>query len=57
MVDAGLLQALGERRGRHYAGEAALTDVQRRIRLDRKPRDEYDPYVKAEEALQLKIGE
>lgn len=57
MVDAGLLQALGERRGRHYAGEATLTDVQRRIRLDRKPRDEYDPYVKAEEALQLRIGE
>jgi Fic family protein len=57
MVDAGLLHALGERRGRHYAGAAALTEVQRRIRLDRKPRDEYDPYVKAEEALQLRIGE
>jgi Fic family protein len=57
MVDAGLLQALGERRGRHYMGEAELTDVQRRIRLDRGPRDEYDPYVKAEEALQLTIGE
>jgi len=57
MVDAGLLQPLGERRGRHYTAESALTYLQRRIRLDRKPRDEYDPYVKAEEALQLRIGE
>ena len=56
-VDAGLLQALGERRGRHYVAEAVLIDVQRRIRLDRKPREEYDPYTKAEEALQLRIGE
>jgi Fic family protein len=57
MVDAGLLQPLGERRGRHYAAEAALLDAQRQIRLERKPRDEYDPYVKAQEALQLRIEE
>jgi Fic family protein len=57
MVEAGFLGAFGERRGRHYVAEPVLADVQRRIRLARPPRDEYDPYAKAQEALQLKIGD
>jgi Fic family protein len=57
MVDADMLEALGERRGRHYIAEPILVDVQQRIRLARPPRDEYDPYVKAQEAFQLKLGD
>jgi Fic family protein len=57
MVDAGLLQPVGERRGRHYIGKPILTDLQRRIRLDRPARDEYDPYTKAEQDLQLTLDE
>jgi Fic family protein len=55
MVNAGLLQPVGERRGRYYVAEPALRDVQRRIRRERPPRDEYDPYAKAAEGLQLTL--
>lgn len=55
MVDAGLLGALGERRGRHYVAEPALTDLQARIRLDRRPRDDHDPYARAAQGLQLTL--
>jgi Fic family protein len=55
MVDAGLLQPIGERRGRQYIGEPALTDMQRQIRTSRPPRDEYDPYKRAEQELQLTL--
>lgn len=57
MVDAGFLAALGERRGRHYLAEPVLLDVQRRIRVARPQREDHDPYAKAQEALQLKIGD
>jgi Fic family protein len=55
MVGAGLLRPVGERRGRQYIGETVLTDLQRQIRINRPPRDEYDPYKKAEQELQLTL--
>lgn len=55
MVDAGLLRAVGERRGRHYVAESLLTDIQGQIRQDRPPRDDYDPYVRAQQELQLTL--
>jgi Fic family protein len=53
MVNVGLLAPVGERRGRYYVADSALGDVQRRIRAERPPRDEYNPYVKAADGLQL----
>jgi Fic family protein len=55
MVNAGLLRPVGERRGRHYVAEPSLLEVQQRIRRERLPRDEYDPYTKAAEGLQLTL--
>ncbi len=55
MVDAGLLRAVGERRGRHYLAESLLTDIQGQIRRDRPPRDDYDPYARAQQELQLTL--
>jgi Fic family protein len=55
IVNAGLLRAVGERRGRYYVGELGLREVQQRIRSERPPRDEYDPYTKAAQALQLTL--
>jgi hypothetical protein len=49
IVDAGLLRALGERRGRRYIAEPVLTDLQEQIRRKRPPREDYDPYVKAQQ--------
>ncbi len=56
MVNAGLLRPVGERRGRHYVAEPSLLEVQQRIRRARPPRDEYDPYAKAAEGLQLTLS-
>jgi Fic family protein len=55
MVNVGLLCPVGERRGRYYVGEPALLELQQRIRRDRPPRDEYDPYTRAAEGLQLTL--
>lgn len=55
MVDAGLLSALGERRTRHYLAEPQLTDLRERIRSERPPREDYDPYERAHEGLQLTL--
>ncbi|MFI5009638.1 MAG: Fic family protein [Solirubrobacterales bacterium] len=55
MVDAGLLRALGERRARHYLAEQVLTDIQEQIRAERPPREDHDPYSKAQQELQLTL--
>ncbi len=55
MVNVGLLQPIGERRGRHYVAEPSLLEVQQRIRRERPPREEYDPYTRAAEGLQLTL--
>ncbi len=56
MVNAGLLRPVGERRGRYYVAEPSLLEVQQRIRRERPPRDEYDPYTRAAEGLQLTLS-
>lgn len=48
MVDAGLLEPVGEKRGRYYVGAPELLDVRARIRAARPPRDEYDPFALAQ---------
>lgn len=53
MVDAGLLVAVGEKRGRYYVGDAPLRDIRQRVRAVRPAKDEYDPYVVSRKGLQL----
>lgn len=44
LVDAGLLVAHGEKRGRHYSAGAAIRGHTASIRAARTPRDESDPF-------------
>jgi len=44
MVDAGLLEPVGERRGRHYTARESVVDLRRRIRDARPARDTTDPF-------------
>jgi Fic family protein len=55
MVKAGLLAPRGETRGRYYVGSPTILDVRHAIRADRPPPDEYDPFVVAEQELQLSL--
>jgi hypothetical protein len=55
MVSAGLLRPVGERRGRYYVADPTLLEIQQRIRRERPPRDEYDPYTRAAAGLQLTL--
>jgi hypothetical protein len=45
LVEAGLLLAAGERRGRYYIANDNVTQIIRRIRADRDPRDDSDPFA------------
>jgi predicted HTH transcriptional regulator len=45
MVDRGLLEARGERRGRHYVGSDQLRQVWHSIRSQRRVDDEVDPFA------------
>jgi Fic family protein len=55
MVKAGLLTPRGETRGRYYVGSPSMLKVRDDIRAGRPPRDEYDPFVVAADALQLSL--
>lgn len=55
LVNAGLLVARGERRGRHYLGSPGVQQLRARIRATRPPRDDTDPYVIARSQLQLSL--
>jgi len=57
MVDAGLLEPVGERRGRFYLAAPTMRHVHEQIRAARPPRDHYDPFVVAQQSLQLSLGE
>jgi Fic family protein len=57
MVDAGLLDPVGERRGRYYVGAPELRALHERILASRPPREDYDPFVVAQQGLQLSLGE
>jgi Fic family protein len=55
MVDAGLLEPVGERRGRYYLGAPDVRALHAEVRAARPPRDHYDPFVVAQERLQLSL--
>jgi Fic family protein len=54
MVDAGLVDPVGERRARHYIAASPLQDVRARVRENRPPRGDDDPFANyAGEQLRL----
>jgi len=55
MVDATLLQPIGEKRGRHYVADLALKELRGRIRSTRTPRDDHDPFTLAVRRRQLTL--
>lgn len=51
MSKAGLLEAIGEKRGRYYIGTSSLREVWHQIRLQRPSRAIEDPYAQAQPTL------
>ncbi|MDQ3720682.1 MAG: Fic family protein, partial [Actinomycetota bacterium] len=47
IVEAGLFEAVGERRGRYYLGAEVLFEIYRRVRVGREPKDRSDPFERA----------
>lgn len=45
LVNAGLLDARGEKRGRHYVARPVLADIRRRVVQARPPREDTDPFA------------
>jgi len=56
MVDAGLLEAVGERRARYYLAGKVLQELRGRIRKSRPPRDSHDPFEIVKDRRQLTLG-
>lgn len=56
LVDADLLVAVGERRGRYYVADPGLLELRRKVRSNRSPREALDPFVLVGERRQLKLG-
>ncbi|HUC00179.1 MAG TPA: Fic family protein [Solirubrobacterales bacterium] len=56
MVDADLLQAVGERRARYYLAGATLTELRNEIRSSRTPISEDDPFRIVRDRRQLKLA-
>jgi Fic family protein len=55
MVDTGLLDAVGERRGRYYLAGATLTRLREQVRSGRPPKSSDDPFAIVRERRQLKL--
>jgi Fic family protein len=55
MVDAKLLQPIGQTRGRHYVGEPVLRAARDDIRATRAPRETDDPFELASGQLSLEL--
>jgi len=45
LVTAGLLEAKGEKRGRHYVAKPPLAEIRQRVRAARAPEDTTDPFA------------
>lgn len=45
LVEADLLEPVGERRGRHYVASRAVREIHQRIRADRQAKDRTDPFA------------
>jgi Fic family protein len=56
MVERGLLEAVGERRGRYYLAGDALIRLREEIRAARPPKSEEDPFRIVQERRQLKLA-
>jgi Fic family protein len=48
LVEMGLLEARGERRGRYYVAASPILQIRSEMRADRNPRDETDPFADAD---------
>jgi Fic family protein len=57
MVDRGLLEPVGERRGRYYTASPVVRELHEQVRATRPPRDRYDPFALAREGLQLSLAD
>jgi Fic family protein len=56
IVDAGLLEPVGERRARYYVAHDPVIELRRRIRQSRPARDTTDPFDLASQQMQLDLG-
>jgi Fic family protein len=56
LVDTGLLEAVGERRGRYYLAGSSLTKLREEVRADRTPKSSEDPFEIVRERRQLKLA-
>jgi Fic family protein len=56
IVDAGLLEPVGERRARYYVAHDPVIELRRRIRRSRPARDTTDPFDLANQQMQLDLG-
>lgn len=56
MVDSQLLDPVGERRGRYYVASEQVRELRERIRAERPPRAEGDPFEIVREARQLRLA-
>ena len=57
LVDAGLLEARGERRGRFYVRTPKLLELDERIRGQRQPKSLEDPFELAAQAVERPLGD
>ena len=53
LVDARLVQPVGQTRGRHYVSEPTLLAERKRIQADRAPRETSDPFELARGQLRF----
>ncbi len=56
LVDAKLLEPIGQTRGRYYVGEPSLIEERRRIQAARAPKETSDPFDLATGQLSLSLG-
>jgi len=56
MVEAGLLTPVGERRGRYYLASKQVEHLRRKIRSERPPKAEGDPFQIVRQRRQLSLG-
>jgi Fic family protein len=55
MVDAGMLEAVGERRGRYYLAGEQVTELRSRVRAARSPKVADDPFTVVRDRRQLSL--
>jgi len=55
MVDAKLIQPVGQNRGRYYLAQQVLLDTHQRVRASREPKEHSDPFALARDQLQLSL--